>query len=736
MRGGVVCLGIAAALAVAMPAVAIVFGTVKGVIHDPQHRPIPGATVMLTARGADLMRTTTTGPDGAFEFQAVPVGEYTISASLLGFQTVEQLVTVVSSASPVLHLELPIAAVSQAVTVRAPQATTINSATPTTVVTQRDILMTPGADQTNSAAAITAYVPGAYVVHDQLHVRGGHQVTWLIDGVPVPNTNIASDVGPQFDPKDVDVLEAQRGSYGAQYGDRTYAIFNVVPRTGFERNREAELVLSAGQFFQTNDQVSIGDHTRRLGYYTSATVSRSDLGLDTPVPEVLHDRQYGFGGFGSLVFNANPNNQLRVVTAARADRYQIPNGPAEQQAGIEDTEHESDALLNATWARTFANGRLLTVSPFVHQKRANFDGGPTDPVRTTDHHQSRYAGAQATIGADFGRHTIQVGFYGFRQTDLQTIGVTLADETDPAVAASAQPAGHLEAVFAEDRFAAVDWLTVTLGIRQTHFSGAVQENASSPRVGATLQVPRTTISVRGFYGRFYQAPPLITASGPLVDFVTSENLGLIPLRGERDEEYQVGGTLPFRGWALDADRFQTSAENFFDHNPVGNSNVFFPLTIARATIRGWEATLRSPHAWSRGQLHVAFSHQHATAHGPITGGLTDFAPAEDEEFPLDHDQRDTLSVGGTVTLPHGLFAAANLYYGSGFPDDDTGAYLSGHTTVDMTVGHTWSDRFSIAITVLNVTDRHLLVDNSLTFGGRHFNRPREAYAQVRYRFGY
>ena len=104
---------------------------------------------------------------------------------------------------------------------------------------------TPGADRTNSLAMITDYVPGSYVVHDQLHVRGGHQVTWAIDGVPIPNTNIASNVGPQFDPKDIDYLEVQRGSYSADYGDRTYGVFNVAPRTGFERDNEAELVRSS-----------------------------------------------------------------------------------------------------------------------------------------------------------------------------------------------------------------------------------------------------------------------------------------------------------------------------------------------------------------------------------------------------------------------------------------------------------------------------------------------------------
>jgi hypothetical protein len=30
----------------------------------------------------------------------------------------------------------------------------------------------------------------------------------------------------------------------------------------------------------------------------------------------------------------------------------------------------------------------------------------------------------------------------------------------------------------------------------------------------------------------------------------------------------------------------------------------------------------------------------------------------------------------------------------------------------------------------------LLIDNSLTFGGFHWNDPRQIYAQVNYKFGY
>lgn len=69
-------------------------------------------------------------------------------------------------------------------------------------------------------------------------------------------------------------------------------------------------------------------------------------------------------------------------------------------------------------------------------------------------------------------------------------------------------------------------------------------------------------------------------------------------------------------------------------------------------------------------------------------------------------------------------------------DSETGAYLDGHTTLDLSARKTIGERLSVAITVLNVTNEHLLIDNSLTFGGTHFNRPREISAQVRYRFHY
>src|ERR1700675_1995788 len=306
---------------------ATIFGNVRGIVHDPQHRPVAGAEVKLKSASSDWSSATQTDQEGQFTFTAVPLGDYVVTVTLQGFERSNASVTIVADSSPVLHFQLKIASVNQTavVTAETQQAVAnVDSVTPTTIVDRQDIQQTPGASRSNSLQMITDYVPGAYYTHDQLHIRGGHQVTWMIGGVPVPNTNIASNLGPQIDPKDIDYLEVQRGSYGASYGDRTYGIFDVVPRSGFEKNNQAELVTSFGNWYQTNDQLNFGGHTQRFAYYGSLNGNRTNLGLETPIGRILHDAENGYGGFGSFIYNASPQDQLRLVTSLRQDYYQVP----------------------------------------------------------------------------------------------------------------------------------------------------------------------------------------------------------------------------------------------------------------------------------------------------------------------------------------------------------------------------------------------------------------------------
>src|SRR5205807_7766178 len=117
------------------------------------------------------------------------------------------------------------------------------------------------------------------------------------------------------------------------------------------------------------------------------------------------------------------------------------------------------------------------------------------------------------------------------------------------------------------------WLTVNAGVRFTHFAGLLQEDVGSPRAGVAIQIPRLKWVLRGAYSRFYHPPPISTVSGPLLNLAVNQGFGFLPLLGERDEQHSVGLTIPIQGWAFDFDYFRNGAHNFFDHTPIGNSNI-------------------------------------------------------------------------------------------------------------------------------------------------------------------
>ena len=124
---------------------ATIFGSVRGVVHDPQHRPIQGARLTLKAQNSDWARQLDSDENGGFEFTSVSVGNYTVTVSSPGFQQMQQEVIVQSDTSPVLHFQLALAGVQQSVAVSAvPVQATTDSVTPTTMLNREDIRETPG----------------------------------------------------------------------------------------------------------------------------------------------------------------------------------------------------------------------------------------------------------------------------------------------------------------------------------------------------------------------------------------------------------------------------------------------------------------------------------------------------------------------------------------------------------------------------------------------------------------
>jgi outer membrane receptor protein involved in Fe transport len=288
------------------------------------------------------------------------------------------------------------------------------------------------------------------------------------------------------------------------------------------------------------------------------------------------------------------------------------------------------------------------------------------------------------------------------------------------------------ALFLEDQYKATSWLTFDLGLRLTHYSGLVKENAADPRLGAAIRLPRLNWTLHGYYAYYYQPPPLNSLAGPALEFAVSQGFGFVPLKGERDIQHDIGLSIPVGGWSVDVDNFHTSARSFLDHDVIGDSGIFIPLTDLGAIISGTEIALRSPRLFRVAQWRVAYSNQIGHGIGPITGGLLGDAP--EGTFLLDHDQRNTVSSVLSLTLPGHMWATPAYQFGSGFLNGDGPSHLPPHSTFDLSIGKTIGEQWTVSASVVNIANTRYLVDTSNTFGGTHYINPRQIYGEVRYRF--
>ena len=208
------------------------------------------------------------------------------------------------------------------------------------------------------------------------------------------------------------------------------------------------------------------------------------------------------------------------------------------------------------------------------------------------------------------------------------------------------------------------WLTLIAGLRESHFDSgsvsggtqpAVVENATDPRFGVAIRIPRLNWVFHGFYGEFYQAPPLLTATGPLLDLATSQSSDF------RSPARRARSRIPVR--RLDSvSRLGARGRHLSDHaRRIGwttaisaNRTSSGRITWTAALIQGWETTLRSPRIWHRAQVHAGLLESDRAGHRahhrrldlPRSRGSPACPVAVPPGYsPVDHDQRNTLNVG-------------------------------------------------------------------------------------------
>jgi hypothetical protein len=94
------------------------YGTIVGVVKDPQGGTVPGATVTIVNKETNLTKETTTDANGAFSINNVLPGPYDVKVTLQGFrESVRRDVPVTIDQISRVTVDLQVGAVTESVTV-------------------------------------------------------------------------------------------------------------------------------------------------------------------------------------------------------------------------------------------------------------------------------------------------------------------------------------------------------------------------------------------------------------------------------------------------------------------------------------------------------------------------------------------------------------------------------------------------------------------------------------------
>ena len=147
---------------------------------------------------------------------------------------------------------------------------------------------------------------------------------------------------------------------------------------------------------------------------------------------------------------------------------------------------------------TFSPSTLLAVFAVLPLQQRQLRTDPDDyPVATTPTGLElwRIAGLYYDVIAtqhNSGRHL----WFGQHENDL--FGSLFNDGSNQNSPDSDWPPGASLKSFVSTTYKATSWLTLIGGLRQSHFQASFTENATYPRLGIAIQIPKLNWVFRGF----------------------------------------------------------------------------------------------------------------------------------------------------------------------------------------------------------------------------------------------
>ena len=277
-------------------------GNIRGDVTDPDGKPLPG--VMVTISSSALIgqtRTAYTNESGTYRFASLPVGTFSLEATMAGFQTIRvEKVTVSIDGTATVPLRMELMKVAESVT---------------TIGESPIIDVTDSGLSTNYKGELLDELPTQHQMTDLMQVTPGVTAStgdssgdrtialgsnmqsnaWHVDGVDLSAPETGS-VWFTVNPDLIEEIQVTGVGASAEYGNHTGAVFNVVTKKGGnELHGGASYYLLNDDLTDTNIELE-GVDPDIAGYHRTEYRRISAL-LGGPI---VKDRVWFFGGAETL----------------------------------------------------------------------------------------------------------------------------------------------------------------------------------------------------------------------------------------------------------------------------------------------------------------------------------------------------------------------------------------------------------------------------------------------------
>jgi outer membrane receptor protein involved in Fe transport len=309
-------------------------GQLAGRIVDAQGLPVPGATVTVT--GPQGAKTSVAGADGRFIVPFLTPGVYSVKAELQGFKAVEQKdITVSLSGTADVSLKMEVGGVTEVVqvtgSVRAVDTTTTTIGSvintddlkpiPIGRTFSSTLYLTPGVSSSGTLGTANPSISGGTGLENQ----------YVVDGTNVTNTGYGGlgsysitfgSLGNATPYDFIKEIQVKTGGYGAEYGQATGGVVNVITKSGTNQYRG-----STFGYWQPSGMENPWKQYQAVNGSVNTTATKaSDAGIEGGGP-VMQNHLFFFGaidpGWQSRTFTAPPTFPLAKLGEVPRDRRTV-----------------------------------------------------------------------------------------------------------------------------------------------------------------------------------------------------------------------------------------------------------------------------------------------------------------------------------------------------------------------------------------------------------------------------